>query len=226
MTPLRNLTILALILTAACHFTTGVRAASQLPESTPQPGGQQQAKDALPGLRQPGDDVSEELKDPLKSADAKKTESMAAYMEGVAAQKAGDFQEALKAFEKAAAADPSAPEPVRAQAILLMRLGKRLQATEMAKKAIELDPGDYDMRRQMAEDSLRQRQVPEAIKLIEEAVASPRLKHDSSDYINIQRIRGILYVAIRNTAKAASSYRVLLWSGRKTLVSIFASTRP
>ena len=210
MTPLRNLTILALILTAACHFTTGVRAASQLPESTPQPGGQQQAKDALPGLRQPGDDVSEELKDPLKSADAKKTESMAAYMEGVAAQKAGDFQEALKAFEKAAAADPSAPEPVRAQAILLMRLGKRLQATEMAKKAIELDPGDYDMRRQMAEDSLRQRQVPEAIKLIEEAVASPRLKHDSSDYINIQRIRGILYVAIRNTAKAASSYRVLL----------------
>ncbi|MDG1895310.1 MAG: tetratricopeptide repeat protein, partial [Fuerstiella sp.] len=30
------------------------------------------------------------------------------------------------------------------------------------------------------------------------------------DYINIQRIRGILYVASKNTAKAASSYRALL----------------
>ena len=209
-TRLTNLPFLALMLTAACQLAPIVHASPQSPEATPQPVGQEQSKDVLPGLRQPGDDVGEELKDPLKSADAKKTESMAAYMEGVAAQKAGDFKDALKAFEKAAAADPSAPEPVRAQAILLMRLGKRLQATEMAKKAIELDPDDYDMRRQMAEDSLRQRKVPEAIKLIEQAAASPRLKHDSSDYINIQRIRGILYVATRNTAKAASSYRVLL----------------
>ncbi len=209
-TRLPNLLFIALVSATACHFVTSVDASSQPPESTPQPAEQQPSKDPLPGLRQPGDDVSEELKDPLKSIDAKKTESMAAYMEGVAAQKAGDFDEALEAFKKAAAADPTAPQPVRAQAILLMRLGKRLQATEMAKKAIELDPDDYDMRRQMAEDSLRQRQVPEAIKLIEEAAASPRLKHDSMDYINIQRIRGILYVAIRNTAKAASSYRVLL----------------
>jgi tetratricopeptide (TPR) repeat protein len=210
ITRLPNFPLHALILAAVCHLVTSVHASPQQPEPAAEPEGQQQSKGVLPGLRQPGDDVSEELKDPRESADAKKTESMAAYMEGVAAQKAGDFPEALKAFEKAAEADPSAPEPVRAQAILLMRLGKRLQATEMAKKAIELDPDDYDMRRQMAEDSLRQRQVPEAIKLIEEAAASPRLKHDSSDYINIQRIRGILYVAIRNTAKAASSYRVLL----------------
>ncbi|MDG1897572.1 MAG: tetratricopeptide repeat protein, partial [Fuerstiella sp.] len=184
MTRVRNPSFLVLILAAACPLLTSVRA-SQPPESTPQPVEQQASKGALPRLRQPGDDVSEELKAPLKSADPKKSESMAAYMEGVAAQKAGDFQAALKAFGTAAAADPSAPEPVRAQAILLMRLGKRLQAAEMAQKAIELDPDDYDMRRQMAEDSLRQSKVAEAIKLIEEAAASSRLKHDSKDYINI-----------------------------------------
>ncbi|MEO2015229.1 MAG: tetratricopeptide repeat protein [Fuerstiella sp.] len=210
MTRLRNLAVLALTLAATCHFATSVRAAPQPPESTPKPVGQQSTQDLLPGLRQPGDDVTEELKDPLKSPDGTKTESMAAYMEGVAAQKAGNFQAALKAYEKSATADPSAPEPVRAQAILLMRLGKRLQAIEMAKKAIELDPDDYDMRRQMAEDSLRQRRIPEAVKLIEEAAASPKLKHDSTDYINIHRLRGALYVAIRDTAKAARSYRILL----------------
>ncbi|MEO2028916.1 MAG: tetratricopeptide repeat protein [Fuerstiella sp.] len=210
MTRLRNLAFLALIFAATCHFSTSVRAAPQPPGATPNPAVQQPSKDVLPGLRQPGDDVSEELKDPLKSPDGKKTESMAAYMEAVAAQKAGNFPAALKAYEQSAAADPSAPEPVRALAILLMRLGKRSQAIEMAKKAIELDPDDYDMRRQMAEDSLRQRNAPEAIRLIEEAAASPKLKHDSRDYINIQRLRGALYVAVRDLAKAAKSYRILL----------------
>ena len=208
MTRLRNLAFLTLA--ATCHFVTSVCAAPQPPESTSKSVERQPSQGLLPGLRQPGDDVTEELRNPLKSPDGRKTDSRAAYMEGVAAQKAGNFEAALKAYEKSAAADPSAPEPVRALAILLMRLGKRPQAIEMAKKAIELDPDDYDMRRQMAEDSLRQRRVPEAIKLIEEAAASPKLKHDSRDYINIQRMRGALYVAMGDTARAAQSYRILL----------------
>ena len=210
MTRLRNLAVLTLVFAATCHFAAGIRAAPQPPDSTPKPVEEKPAQGLLSGLRQPGDDVTEELKDPLKLPDGKKTESRAAYMEGVAAQKEGDFQAALKAFEKSAKADPSAPEPVRAQAILLMRLGRRAQAIKLAREAIKLDPDDYDMRRQMAEDSLRQGSVPEAVKLIEEAAASPKLKHDSTDYVNIHRMRGALYVALRDTAKAASSYRILL----------------
>ena len=171
---------------------------------------QDAAKDALPALRQPGDDVTPELKDPVRETDPKKIESRAAYMEGLAAQKDGNLTDAIKAFQKAADADPTAPEPVRAHAVLLRRLGRTRQAEEMARKAIDLDPEDYEMRLELAGLLLSRQHAAEASALIESALASKKLDHKSADFINLHSVRGRLYLLARNAAKAAESYSVIL----------------
>ena len=166
--------------------------------------------DAVPGLRQPGDDVTPELTDPVRTADKAKKEALAAYMEGVAAQKNGKLQDALKAFTRAAKADPAAPEPVKAHALLLMRLGRVRQAEEMAQRAIKLDTDDYETRVQLAVLLLARRNVKEATRLIEDAVGSAKLKKNSPEFVSIHTLRGRLYYQRRDTAKAAQSYSILL----------------
>lgn len=167
-------------------------------------------QDAVPGLRQPGDDITTELKNPLSTTDEKKKEALAAYMEGVAAQKNGKLDDALKAFGRAAKADPAAPEPVKAHALLLMRLGRARQAEAMARKAIELDPQDYETRMQLAVLLLALQNPVEAIELIEGALESPRLDRNSAEFVTIHAVRGRLYIQARDAAKAAQSYAVIL----------------
>lgn len=166
--------------------------------------------DQQPAGRQPGDDVAQELKDPEKKPDAKKIESQAAYMEGLAAQKKGDLNDAIKAFRRASEADPTAVEPVRAHAILLRRLGKVAQAEAMARKAIELDKDDFEMRLELAGLLLSRRNPEEATGLIDEALQSKRLKRASAEFVNLHSVRGRIYLLTGSAAKAAESYTVIL----------------
>lgn len=166
------------------------------------------SKPLLP--RQPGDDVTTELTDPITVSDEKKTESLAAYMEGIAAQKNGQLDDALKAFRRAVEADPTAAEPVRAHALLLMRLGRTRQAVEEAQKAIELDPDDFETRIQLAVLMLTRRDPAAAARLIEEALGSARLSRASREFVSIHAVRGRLYIQVGDASKAAESYSVLL----------------
>lgn len=164
----------------------------------------------LPIQQQPADDAVPELKDPVESQDPKKIEARAAYMEGIAAQKDGNLTDAIKAFVRAAAADPTAPEPVRAHAILLRRLGRATQAEVMARKAIELDPDDYEMRLELAGMLLAQRKPQEATALIEGALESKTLDKKSAAYVSLHSIRGRIHLLTQDAAKAAESFGVIL----------------
>ncbi len=168
---------------------------------TPQP---------LPALQQPADDDVPELKNPVVPQDPKQVEARAAYMEGLAAQKDGNLTDAIKAFARAAAADPTAPEPVRAHAILLRRLGRASQAEAMARKAVELDPNDYEMRLELAGMLLAQRKPQEATDLIEAALESKTLDRKSPEFVNLHSVRGRVHLLTQDAAKAAESFGVIL----------------
>ncbi|MEZ6123301.1 MAG: tetratricopeptide repeat protein [Planctomycetaceae bacterium] len=182
---------------------------TQAAESDAQPSAKPPEKDALPGLTQPGDDASPELK-PKTDIDPKQTEAQAAYMEGLAAQKDGRLNDALKAFRRAAEADPKAADPLRAEAILLRRLGRIRQAEQRAREAIEVDPEDYQMRLELAGLLLAGQKGGEAAQLIDEALESKKLDHASPDFINLHSIRGRIHLLGRDAAGAADSYSVIL----------------
>lgn len=140
----------------------------------------------------------------------KKAESMAIYMDGLARQKDGDISEALKAFRKAAELDPKAPEPVKAQALLLMRMGRVEQAERMARDAIKLDPADSETRLQLALLLTSRERIDEAMKLVEDGLASDSLKPKSLQALQLHNVRARLSRGTKAFQKAAESYAVVL----------------
>ena len=164
----------------------------------------------IESAQQPGDDDTPELTNPTGPTQEAKAQALAAYMDGVALQKNGKLSEALKAYQQAADADPTASEPVKAHAMLLMRLGRVRQGEELALQAAKLNPDDFDIRLQLAVLLRARGNTPDAIKFIEEALTSKQLKQESADYIRIHGVRGTLYREADDLAKTAESYDVLL----------------
>ncbi len=162
---------------------------------------------------QPGDDVAREA-EPQQPIDGTKTEALALYMQGVEAEQNNKLEDALKAYEQAAAADPAAPDPVRARAVLLLRMGEVDKGIETAREALELDPNDFKTRFQLATVLMRRQPVtqniPEAIRLMDEALTSERLSQTDPEFILIHSVRGRILLQLRQNAKAAESYAVLL----------------
>lgn len=174
--------------------------------------GQESTPEAPSAPRQPGDDVVEPA-EPADPVDPQQTEALAWYMKGIEAQQNNDPEAALEAFENASKADPKAADPVRARAILLLQTGQVSEGLQAARKAIQLDAGDYRTRFQLATLLLRQPNVEtirEAIKLINEAVASDRLQPTDPEYILIHSVRGRILLQLNQQAEAAESYLVLL----------------
>jgi tetratricopeptide (TPR) repeat protein len=162
----------------------------------------------LLGLQQPGDDVLTEI--PKKETDPQRSEALAQYMNAIAAEKDGDYTAALNAYQLASNTDPESPEPVRAHALLLMRLGRIAEATGVARRAIELDPDDAETRFRLAVLLLSQRKAPEAADLLDQAVESKRLQSNSPEFIRLHSVRGRLAIEMGRIAQAADSYSVLL----------------
>lgn len=162
--------------------------------------------------RQPGDDVVRPA-EPSTAIDENQTEALAWYMKGIEAQQNNDPQAALDAFEKASQADPKAADPVRARALLLLQSGEVMKGLDLARKAIRLDKGDFRTRFQLATILLRQpnvKTIREAIDLLNQAVASKRLKPTDPEYILIHSVRGRILLQLSQQAAAAESYLVLL----------------
>ena len=157
-----------------------------------------------------GDDPVPELKSSPDGDKDKKAESMAVYMDGLARQKDGDISEALKAFKKAAELDPRAPEPVKAQALLLMRMGRVEQAERMAREAIKLDASDSETRLQLALLLTSRERIDEAMQLVDEGLASQKLKPKSLQALQLHNVRARLSRGTKAFQKAAESYAVVL----------------
>ena len=178
------------------------------------PSGAQEAdqQEIRADIRQPGDDVTRPS-DPQTAIDTDRTESIAWYMKGIEAQQNNDFAAAIEAFSQASIADPKAAAPVRAQALLLLRSGQVRQGLALARRAIQLDPGDFRTRLQLATSLLRQpspRNINEAVSLMDAALLSDRITETDSEFILIHGLRGRVLLQLGRKAEAADSYEVLL----------------
>lgn len=162
--------------------------------------------------RQPGDDIASPA-EPTEQIDPKQTEALAWYMKGIEFQRNNDPKAALEAFRKASQADDTAPDPIRARAILLLQSGEIKEGLDLARTAISLDEGDFRTRFQVATILLRQRRlesIQEAIELLNQAAASDRLLPGEPEFILIHSVRGRILLQLKQNAQAAESYGFLL----------------
>jgi tetratricopeptide (TPR) repeat protein len=132
------------------------------------------------------------------------------FMTGRLHQQRERFDEALKAYEKAAALEPGSIEIIRALIDIALRLDQGEKALKYAIDAVELDPDDFQLLRQLGVEMVRGRKIDQAIKYLEQARNSPKLKELSGFYVLINRDLGIIYKGLGEIEKAADAYEVVL----------------
>lgn len=167
------------------------------------------ARPVFPELRQPGDDDLFELRDESGRIDPRNKDALAWYMAGLLAQKRGELKQAAEAFERAAQAAPQSAPPLKALALVLLRLGRIPDGMKKAAEAIELDPDDYETRLQLALIFASGNKPLEATEMINAALKSQSLNRKTREFVTLHQVRARLLLAQQQFAAAADSYEVI-----------------
>ncbi len=198
--------VLVCVLVAQCLTVRHIANAAQAKPDEPATDEKDSPDAALDELKADGN----QLRDESQALDPANKDALAWYMAGQKAMKRGDLQPAADAFEKAAEASPQSAVPLRALAMVLLRLGRMEEGIKTAEKAIGLDPNDVEMRLQMAVFYATTQRVEKSITLLNEALESKTLKRNSPEFVQVHQVRAAVFLATRNLKDAADSYEVLL----------------
>jgi tetratricopeptide (TPR) repeat protein len=103
-------------------------------------------------------------------------EALKLYGLGVVAERHNRLIEAVRSYEEAARLDPKAAAPLRALAPIYLALDRTDDALEACRKALELDPDDYDTAYLYGRQLRAVNKVKEAIVVLRRTAALPGLK--------------------------------------------------
>jgi len=131
------------------------------------------------------------------------------YMTGRFLQGRNNFRGAFDAYRKARDLAPNSLPIYRALVPLAFSLNQTTDALRYALRAVELDPNDYLLLRQLGVHMASQRKYEEGIKLILQATQSNRVKKQSAVFIQLNRDLAILYSATKDDEHAADSYAII-----------------
>ncbi|MFP6766156.1 MAG: tetratricopeptide repeat protein, partial [Planctomycetaceae bacterium] len=143
-------------------------------------------------------------------AEQKQIEAQSWYMTGWLFKQREKYREALAAFEKATEARPDFAQAYMALIEVSLHLRDSAKVVEYAKKAVEHDPGNFQLLRQLGVEMVKNRQLKPAIQYLEQALNSAELDHKSRFFVLINRDLGIIYNGIGETEKAGTCYEVVL----------------
>ncbi len=141
--------------------------------------------------------------------DQRKLDASAWYMTGQLLQGRNDFNGALQAYKNAVRIDPDSIAIYRAIIPLAFSLNLQNDAIHYAKRAVILDPNDHRLAHQLGVFMYSIRQVPEAIKLLTQAVNSKRLNKHSVDNVLLQRDLATIYKVTGDKKKAADAFEIV-----------------
>jgi tetratricopeptide (TPR) repeat protein len=145
-------------------------------------------------------------KRPDTAADKQRRESLAWFMSGQIRERRNDFRGAYDAYRKSIDLEPKAVEVYRSLVPLALAMNRTADAIKYARKAVELDPDDYLLARRLAIFMAQQRNIPEAVKLLQIAATAKSLKKFSSANVTIQRDLAIMYTAVGKKKEAADAF--------------------
>lgn len=168
----------------------------------------QDEKQEGPLPRQPGDDVAKPLKKPLSGKAKQRLEAESWFMTGRLEQKEGRLQSAMKAYKKALEFDESS-DIYRELIPLCFQMNRLQEGTRYARRAVELDPNDYEVLRQLAMLSMGANRAAAAIEYIEKALESDRLEEFSPANVILHRDLVRLCGASQKLERAADGCEVL-----------------
>lgn len=132
------------------------------------------------------------------------------YMTGRLHQQRDRFTEAMEAYEKAAKLAPTNVDIVRAKIQVALELNQPGKALQYVIDTVKLDPDDYQLLRQLGLKMHDDQQNDLAVKYLEQARDSSRLKKTTPFYVLINRDLGIVCSRIGEIEKAADAFEIVL----------------
>ncbi|MBI1311234.1 tetratricopeptide repeat protein [bacterium] len=150
---------------------------------------------------------------PVKSRSAEEeahVNARAWFLTGRVYQQKQDFRAARDAYEKARQLDPEATYVYRELIEVYFQLRQPDEAIKLAVKAVELDPGDFELLRMIGFEMVKQRRLPDAVRYFEQARQSPKIDQHSGFYVLLNKELGVLYSGMGEVDKAADCYEIVL----------------
>lgn len=151
--------------------------------------------------------------DPVKPRTAEedvRLNAQAWHMTGRLFHQREKYTQAQKAYEKAVELDPTSVHSYRALIEIALHLRQTQKAIDYALKAIEIDPDDFQLLRQVGIEMARGGKPDQAIRYLEQALKSPKVNRKSGFFVLLNRDLGIIYVGMGETEKAADRYEIVL----------------
>lgn len=160
---------------------------------------------------QPGDDPPAVLipAKPRTAEEQNRMEALAHYATGRMQESRGQSKEALASYLKAVELDPQAIEVYRSLVPLAMQLDQVDKAIELARKAVELDPSDFELQLQIGMQFARQQDFAAAIRYFEQALQSSKLEKTSPTAVVLNVELGVLYQITGQPEKAAECFALI-----------------
>lgn len=146
---------------------------------------------------------------PQTAAEQAHIDALAWYMTGRLKLARNDFQGAFEAYRKAVGVDPTAIEVYRELIPLAFQLKKTEEAVKFSFEAVELDPSDYRLLRNLARHMARVGKLPQSVELLHKAIQSEKLDKNSSAYVMLHRDVGFLLGRTGDAEKAADAYEIV-----------------
>lgn len=208
--PKRNALLLAVVLGVV---GTGPITGAQPPDAMQPENSTSRENPALQrGFRlQEADDLAMPLKPrhPITAAEQLRNDALSWFMAGRLLESRNEPSRAVSAYRKAISLDPRAIEVYRHLVPLEFQLNEVEAAVQSATRAVEVDPGEYELWQMLAAQAAITGRLPEAIRYLEQAAKSPRVGKQSGQSLAINKSLGILYAATGQNDKAADCFEVV-----------------
>ena len=149
---------------------------------------------------------------PRTTEDRDRQESLRLFAAARALEDRHQLTDALALLEKARALSPDSPAILRRISRIDEVLGRNDQAVAVARKLIEIEPGDATAVALLVAHYLERKNDPAGAEAtLKRIAANPKLKSSSPGYFLIQRVLGDLYAEVLNKPDdAAEAYAKLM----------------
>ncbi|HXG10794.1 MAG TPA: tetratricopeptide repeat protein [Gemmataceae bacterium] len=134
-------------------------------------------------------------------------EAVRLYARGLLHERDNRLIEALRAFERAARLDPDSAPVHKALVPLYLALDRTDDALAACRKALELDPNDYDSWQLLARQLRAQNRIREAAQALARAIACPGLKDHPDLLAQLWFELGLLHESVQDYAAAEAALR-------------------
>lgn len=141
---------------------------------------------------------------PISKEQQKHYQALKSFLRGQFLQREHRLPEALQAFEDALKQEPTSAGPYKALAALCFQMDRETQALDYCRKALELDPNDFELWFHFGHELKERGRLEEAVEAVTRASAVPEVQEHPAQLAQILFELSTLHERLKHYEQAAA----------------------